>query len=166
MSLMLYLGGRIYSLDEWSELNESVQPVSTQFGTDGKNGEWEHHDSGWMHTFFTHKPDQHVLVSVHKHYGQVGFAHYRGEFTNDPEPYTNERTNLNDAFSTFGKVMHVALSGAKDHNLKSLRLKGADDRLSSAYDNFVKNKHLIKHMETSGYHYDGKKNNHHVFVRN
>lgn len=156
------IDGRLTSFSEWVELDEAVAPKETEHGTDGKNGEWND-KNGYVYTFFHHKPDHHVVVSIHKTHGQVGFASHRGDFTNELHPYTEDRTGTNTAFSVFGKVMHLAISGAKKHNIRNLRLKGADPKLDHAYDNFVANKHIQRHMEKHGFSYVGKNGAHHIF---
>lgn len=152
---------------EYVSLKESVIPRETDYGLDGKDKNWHDDGNSWHHTLFSHTPEHHVMVAVNKDHGGLAFGTHRGKFTNDViNHYEAEKTNTNDAFRVFSKVMHVGLEGAKTHNMKKIRLKGHTDALSHAYDKFVQNKHIIHHMKNHGYSYSGKDNTEsHVFTK-
>jgi len=163
MSQMLYINERVYSLEEWASLDEAVSPKETPFGTDSKNGQW-HRNGDWAHTFFSHE-NSHMMVALHTKNGIVGFGSHKGEFSNNPLDYTEERTGINSAMTTFSKAMYVTLKGAHEHNMNSIRLSGADDRLDRAYQTMVNSHHIQKHMKEAGYNYSGKHAKYHVFER-
>ena len=135
------------------QMNESIKPRHTEFGTDGKNGEWSHEVGHHIHTFFSHKDDHHALVAVHKQTGEISFATHRGKFTNDIDPYNMNKTDTGDAFTVMGKVIHTALRGVKKLGLKSIQFKGHTKDLRDMYSAVVKNKHLSKHLKEHGFEY-------------
>jgi hypothetical protein len=148
-------------------LSESIKPKETDYGTDGKNKEWSHSIPNHLFTLFSHKSDHHVLVTLHKKTGEFAFAIHRGKFSTDVvNHYNNERQNSDDAFTVFGKALHVGLEGMKKHNLKQVYVRGADPKLKEAYSAFVKNKFLQKHMANNGYGYSHSEDDRHYFRRN
>jgi len=150
MSGLYMVNERMMSFAEFCSLEEGIQPKETDHGTDFKNGKWENSDH-WRHTFFSHKPDHHVLVALNKTSGELAFATHHGEPTSDTSNYEEKRTHLGDAMSVFNKVMHVGLKGSKEHQHEHIRLKPADPRLDSLYSNVFQNKNTEKHLNSHGY---------------
>lgn len=147
-------------------LSESIKPKETEYGTDSKNGEWDSSILNHHHTFFSHRPDHHVLVTLNHRSGELAFATHHGDFSTDVwKHYSNERQNRDDSFTVLGKALHVGLDGAKKHGMKHLVIKGADDGLRHAYKTFLKNKFLQKHLEDNGYRYSHSDNDAHHFER-
>lgn len=147
-------------------LSESFKPKETDFGTDGKNGEWSHSVRDHVHTFINHTHDHHVLVALHKHTGEVAFATHRGNFTDDiHHHYDMEKTHTGDALTVMNKVFHVALIGAKQHGLDKLKFHGGTEDLKHTYEMAVKNKHLQHHLGEHGFEYVGSEDGVHHFAR-
>lgn len=159
--------GKYLGMHSFLSLDESVGPKETDCGSDGKNKEWlqskidpEHHI-----TFFSHKPDRHVLVTLHKDTGELGFSVKRGELSHDENDYQTKRTDLGDALPVFNKVAHVTLEGAKKHKLDMIAFDGANRDLDKTYDKIVNNKYFIDKMKERGFYYhgQGKLVPHHIF---
>jgi len=165
MSSLIYIDGQLCSFSEYIMLRESVEPKETEYGTDGKNKEWQHTpNEHHAYTFFSHTPEHHVCVNIQKHYGIMGFGVHKGKFSNNPEDYLNEsRTNTSDSLKVFNKVAHVAIQGVKQHNMPHLRFNGADAKLNHTYDMITKNKFFNKSLEKHNMKYEGKLKNNHLF---
>lgn len=161
----LFLNGSYFgTIDEYCELEESVQPVHTQFGTDSKDGKWNQHGD-WIYTHFSSAHNIHHVVSINKSHGIVGFDTHKGEFTTDVEPYTEDRSSVGNALRVFGKTMHVIIHGAKHHNISHLRFSAANEDLGHIYNKVVKNKYFNKHLENAGFRYKEQNKKYHVFER-
>ena len=159
---LLNIDGKMMGFLEFVELQESVAPLHTEYGTDGKNGQW-HTNGDWHHTFFSHGPDHHVLVAMNHKSGELSFGTHHGEFTTNHEPYDEKRTHLSDSLRVFNKVVHVAIHGAKHHNMKHIRFHAADPKLNHTYDMMIRSKHLQNHLQKHGFHYVGMKDGSHTF---
>jgi hypothetical protein len=147
-------------------LAESLKPKETDYGTDGKNKKWGSISDEYHHTFFSHKPDHHVLVTLHKPTGELAFAVHRGEFSTDVSKHYNmEKQNSGDAHTVLGKALHVGLEGAKTHNMKHLMIQGGTPELKSAYEIFSKNKILQRHLNNAGWKHSHSDGYEHHFER-
>ena len=147
-------------------LEESVKPKETDYGLNGKNKLWSHKVADHYHTFFSHRPDHHVLVTLNHKTGELAFATHRGEFNTDMHShYEMTRSNRDDGLTVFNKVLHVGLEGAKKHNMKHLMIKGSDDKLKHVYRGFIQNKFLQTHLKQHGYEYTHSHNNEHHFKK-
>lgn len=154
MSLVKLNDERVFQgFSHFCSLDESIKPKNTEYGTDGKNKEWR--SSGdYHHTFFTHKPDHHVLVALHKPSGELAFVIHRGEFSTDVHKHYNmEKQNSGDAPTVLGKALHVGLEGAKHHKMSKLMIEGGTPELKSAYESFVHNKLMQNHLGNAGWKY-------------
>ena len=157
--VFLHEQNKIVPFGSYVSLEESIQPKETNFGADGKDSKWVKGD-GFEHTFFSHNPTHHVMVTRQPD-GVVGFAARSGKFSNQPFMYDTDRTKKNDSHRVFGKVLHVVLHDKP----KTIKFSGEDEKLSYTYDKFVENKHILKMMHSNGYEYHGKENGHHHFER-
>ena len=167
MSFGLFLeDGNIMSFIDFINLNEAISPKETEYGTDFKNKKWNYTpDKSNVYTFFSHKPDHHVVVAIDKNSGILGFATHKGAPSTDVgNHYDETRKGHGEALKVFGKVAHVAIEGAKHHNIKHLKFNGADSQLSMTYDKMAKSKNFLENMKIHNFHYIGQdKDNNHTF---
>jgi hypothetical protein len=152
----------MYSFSEFISLKESVEPKETEYGTDGHDGNWNTKDN-FAYTFFSHSPSHHVCVSIHKHYGTLGFGVKKGQFSTDASEYDEGRTGLKDSLRVFNKVANVAVKGAIAHKIPVLRFHGADAKLNHTYDMITKNKHFNNAMSKHGFEYAGQHKSNFMF---
>ena len=156
---------KFISFSEYVSLCESFKPKETEYGTDGKDGKWNENETHYW-TFFSHKPDHHAIVHIGKQSGEFGFGTHKGEFSTDAvNHYDESPKHLGEALSIMNKATHVALDGAKKHNINTIHMHGANENLRSVYDHAVKNKFLQKHLAANGFEYSHSFKDRHYFKR-
>ncbi len=165
MSGIYIIENELISFADFIELEESIKPRDTEYGTDSKNGKW-YDSEHWKHTFFSHTPEHHVLVALNKTSGELAFSSHHGKFSNNIEKhYDDSRSRLGDSMKVINKVFHVGLKGANEFGHNVIRTKPADKKLDSLYSGIFTNKFAKKHLGDAGFEYKGKMRDFHTLIR-
>ena len=165
-------------------LSESFVPKQTDFGTDFQNKKWKELDDNFFVTFFEFVGNQYVVIYREGHIGfGSGWKLLSVEDLNKIETF-NEVINLFQlskknnyrllpALSIFNRVFYVMIEGIQYFNPDKIFFSGSNTTMEEFYEKMMKDKSMLKIIETSGYDYRGfskdpdsnQSGNVHIFVK-
>lgn len=152
-------------------LSESIRPRYTEYGTDLKNRQWNHHNEGYF-TFY--EGEQYIYCVMITDKGNVGFftSNKDVDVSNIKLPrsvfdsgFTFEKRTTERYLKTFNRSFYVILEGVNKFKIDEVKFSGADINLSITYESLVKNKFFLDVMRQEGFEYKGFILGDHTFIR-